>query len=469
MDGNDSIDREKILAALVPLVESEVPELSETQPDTTASSEPVLREIRPRQILGPVPKPNILSAVHTWLSHRNLSLEDLQTGIGLCRILELEDNPPEGFRAGYNLFREGAVFMNISPENVPSLLDIRLQRNWPKLLCCVAHVASHKDQEEWDACLEAAGATHPSNWRDVMRNERWQGDEIARQIATLAGSHCTFIVAGTQGSGKSATLQTLLSRTLLPPSNPFTFHDPHERMSESEQLEADKRRHLAAVNWPNFPISDNMPFGSMKTDFAHVKVDDAVLSFVELPEMGVAFDEVNNNEDVVYLEHGTFEEVMQDVQGENAHVVLLVERLDEFCETSFRSHVRKVRRLFGNEMFYRMIVILTHAHSHPTGELSYEIWVFDQIRRVRESLRKVWKRGPKVPVVLFENSERCPLINGRRRLRDGTDFVDQFLSCLEQALKEGEEDFQLVPTPSKKWWEQYVVIGIAALLLSRLQ
>lgn len=466
---DDSIDRDKIFAALIPLVESEVPELFDPHANLTASSEPVLREIRPRQILGPVPKPEIVLAVRAWLSNRDLSLEDLQTGTGLWRILELHGDEPEGFRAGHKLFCQGTASMDILPDNVPSFTDIRLQRNWPKLLCCVAHIASAMDREEWDACLEAAGASHPNNWRDVVRNERWPGDETARRMATITGSHCTFIVAGTQGSGKSATLRTLFTRSLLPPSNPFTFHESRGNLSESQQQEADKRRHLVAENWPNFPIADNMPFGSAKTDFAHIKVEDVVLSFVELPEMGLAFDEVNNYEDVVYLQHGTFEEVIQDVQGQNAHIVMLVERLDEFCETAFRKHVGKVRRLFGNEIFYRMIVILTHAHSYPTGDLRYEIWVFDQIRRIRESLRRVWKHCPKVPVVLFENSESCPLTNGRRRLPDGTDFVDQFLCSLEQVLKEGEEGFQLVPTPSKKWWEEYVVIGILALLLSRLR
>ncbi|KAI0562009.1 P-loop containing nucleoside triphosphate hydrolase [Gracilaria domingensis] len=462
MASKGEIDEDKVFAALLPLQRCEVPELAEQFVDEDSTADHVHRKLETNQILGPVPDEALLNATRSWLAELELTLEDLHSCTGLCKILG-SDEQIDGYRKRYRMFVEGAKYADIPLENIPSLHDIRFERNWPKLLCAVAHLARFVDRERWDACLETAGATQPTRWRDVMRNESWEGDDTARQIARLVESHCTFVVAGTQGSGKSETLLTLLSRRLFSSSHALSYEQSPESMSEKQRSDIEKRRHLAVVNWPSFPLEENVPFGSAKVAMAHVKVDGVVLSFMELPEMSTAFDHLDRNMQIVNYEFGNLERVQRDIQGEHPRIILVVERLDDFCEKEFREHVTKLRRLFGTDLIYRMIVILTHGYSYPPGKMSYQVWIFDQIRRVRETLQKIWKKKcPEVPVVIVENSENCPIENGHRRIPNGSDFVQEFLNSVELVLRRGQRDFELVPTPPKGggsimfWWEQCV-------------
>ncbi|CAN8066359.1 unnamed protein product [Agarophyton chilense] len=468
MDSDADIDEEKVAAMLLPVEHCKVPELSEQFVDQSSASDAVFRKPRPNQILGPVPDAALLDATRAWLVQRDLTLEDLHSCMGLCKILDITENL-EGYRKRYRLFVEGALYADIPLEDLPTMQDIRFERNWPKLICAVAHLARTRDGGQWNACLEAAGALHPTHWRDAMRNERWEGDATARQIARLVGSHCTFTVAGTQGSGKSETVRTLLGRQLFRASHALSYEQDPETLTEEERSDIEKKRHLTAVNWPSFPILDNMPFGSSKADMAHVKVDGVVLSFLELPEMNTAFDHVDSEGQEVIHEFGSIEKVQRDIQGEHPRVVFVVERLDDFHEKPFRELVAKLRRLFGNDMFYRIVIILTHGYSYPPGQMSYQVWVFDQVRQVRECLRKVWKKCPHVPVVVVENSEHCPTVEGHRILPNGEDFVQNFINSLDLVLQRGQREFELVPTPLRGWWECYALVGLIAVLLMRLR
>lgn len=473
MASNSTIDPDRIINAIAcpiestsPLNPAETP--VEAHDEISTSLSPVYRNPLRFQILAPIPDPALVRAVSTWLSHRDLTLSDLVTGAAFGPILNVKE-PPEGIRARYFLFSQALQQTDAPSDNVPSLRDIRLHRNWPQLLCSLAHIAQAKDAQRWQQCLQEAGANHPHRWRDVMSNEAWDGDSTVRHIARLMPSHTTIAIAGSQGSGKSATLNTLLSRNALPPSHAFLYEPPEYMVPEEERDVVDIRRHLIYLSWPDFPVEHHMPNSSVKIDVAHVKVDGTVLSFLELPEMGDAFDHYYKDAETSYLQHGTFAEVLKDLQGKQAHIVLLVERLDEFDEVRFRAVARRVRHLFGTEIFHRLIVILTHGRSHPPEDLNYQLWKFDQIRKTREHLQKVWKKCPQVPVIIFENSESCPVENGRRTLCDGTEFVHEFLNRLEKIVGKEAELFELVPVPPRRSWETAALTLAVSLLLWRMR
>lgn len=460
----------KLLAAIL-RPEQTIPDYvqSNGEPENVSSAAPFDRDPAPHKILGPVPKTASRRAISAWLTSRSTSFEDIKSGKALCVAAGLD--PPKGLRRALKLFGFIAEQAGVAPGDIPTVEEIKLGRNEPKLLSAIAAMARMIDAEGWASVLESVGIDDVGHWHDETVNERWNGDSIARQIVSIFGKNCTILVCGTQGSGKSATVGTILRRASIPQSHALTFNTPERDLTEFDKIDIEMLRHMSHLNWPKFPITRNMPNGSQGVDQVHLKLDGSMLSFVEVPSFQRSADNYDELGGTLTQEHGRFERVVRQLQSDSPNIVLLVERLDDLDEQKLLEAAREVRRLYGDGVMKRLMVILTHGHSFPPGNMTYEVWVFDQFRKVRQTLKRVCKglKECPAPIVIVENSSNCPQRNGVAILPDGTDFMDLFVRELRSIRRRFLEVDGLRPIPPKRWWEGYILLIGAALLITRIR
>ena len=427
--------------------------------------EPILRT-KTRTIYGPVPNRRVAKAVSLWLDAHGSSNDELYNGKALIKCLQ-DIKDPGGFRKRLEIFRRHCERIDMAVNDIPTAKDLQYARNIPRVFAAIARVAEAVDTEAWSFCMQQAGVESVGNWRDVMLNETWDGDDIARALVALFGD-CCIVVAGSQGSGKSATISTILGRHCVPHSHPLRHETPDSKLDERSLFHRKKLRHLRYLNWPTFPIDSQIPIPNLSVDYIHVKVDNHVVSAVELPSMEDIVYGIDDAGGMSTVRAGDFIEVLSDLQGETPSIAIVVERLDDINVSRFRRNVHRLQRIFGRIVFSRLLVILTHGHSLPGCGMSYDVWAFDQKRKIREVLEKLTKGLPEVPIIVIENSEHCYRdASGVRLLPDGSDFVESLTEKIESVGKQTTVG-RLVPMPTSRWWERYAIFFGIALLLSRI-
>lgn len=422
-------------------------------------------------VLGPVPNPALSVAIGSWLSSKSLSPSALADGEALTVAAGLK--PARTLRRRLQAFTHRAPFLGLPAEDVPNESDLRLSRCWPRVLNAVAIAAAKTDPLAWEsACAGHSSPLPTSSWVDSTLDEAWDGDDLCRCVLQAHNDReCTVLVAGSQGAGKSATINQLLCRHALPHSHALTFWPttPSTHL-EAEQLR--KYRHIGAVLWPYCPLEMDMPYPSFEVSRTYVKLGGKLLAFVELPSMETQLEFA----DEVGIRHerclGDFEDIVADLQHDRPNYVLLVERMDDISEKRLGRIIRRLHRLYGRNVLQRTIVILTHGQALPPEEMSYDVWKFDCLRVVREVLRRAaGGRGTRdIPIVVFENSEKCRknLSNGQSMLPDGTQFLPQFLEAFRSLATMVSASAALTPIPSKRWWENYVLACGVAFLVNKL-
>lgn len=373
------------------------------------------------------------------------------------------------------MFASAAALLDVKPEDVPKEEDLIHNRAWVRVLYALAKVAAMVDPDGWTAAAEQAGLQMPTDggwWRCVV-DERWEGDELVRRMAEAHEREtCTVVVAGPQGGGKSATVRRLLGRVGPCESHALACVRESVEMGEVDREDDRKLRHLRARCFPIVPVEVNVPYGCAEVERSHVKVDGKMVSFVELPSMETSLEYEDRMGAEIIAQFGQFSDVIEEVQGDLVHYVLLVERLDELDENRLRRMVGRLQRLYGNRVLEKAVVVLTHGQELPPSGLSYEVWAFDRVRLVRDVLEKISgeRRQVQVPVVMFENSDNCKTDEGSGRpvLPDGTDFLQRFSEEFQVVAKRNEASPPLMPIPTKRWWEDYAIIGGVAFLVMRL-
>ncbi|CDF36346.1 unnamed protein product [Chondrus crispus] len=425
--------------------------------------------------LGPVPLPGLESAVNLWLTSHDIPPDEIPTGAALCAAVGKPCR--RYFRRKLAVFRQAAQGLHIDSDDIPAENDLRLRRSWPRVLHVLARVAAALDPEGWQAAVATSQPPlqmpEKVGWRECVLNESWAGDWLLRRMAEAHGEEtCTIAVAGTQGGGKSATVSRLLGRVGRVESHAFSCAPAEEEMDPGEKETARKLRHLRALTFPDVPIEVDTPTGESNVDRSHVKVDGKTVTFLELPSMEEILDYTDESAIKYSVQYGNFDEVVESVQGEFVDYVLLVDRMDDLEEEKMKRIARRLRRIYGRHVLEKTIVVLTHGQELPPGDLSFDVWMYDRIRVVRELLQKAHgKRRPlHIPIVVFENSHHCRIdeTSGRPVLADNTDFLERFLSEFRQLVHKNAETPPLAPIPPRRWWENYVILICFGVLASRL-
>lgn len=439
--------------------------VSTPTPDDEAH-QTAMRQVTPDVILGLVVRPDLEQAVDAWLQTRDMTLADISTGVALSRMLQLD--PPKRLRHRLRDFKTFAYLMELPDAELPTQADIRLERNRPRVLRSIALVAQFLDRAGW-AAVAPTLSLRPS-WRDMAVDEQWAGDETARRLACLVAPCGSLIIAGRQGSGKSATLATLLGRMAVPASHALSVSP-----ASGEGLYYHRMvRDLAMLTWPYAGIHVNIPAGSSDLDYVHVRLDGHVLTMLELPAMVDAVDSMGNSAQVSHASNGKFDKIVADLQTERAAVVVLTECLDDFDSAVFRKMAQKLLRLFGPNVIPKLLVVLTHGQALPPCDVSYDVWTFDQTRQVRDALRAVFGHQmhddvARISIVLVENSSHCARhpTSGRCVLPNGVDFLQQFVDSVARIVVRTDTPANVKPVPMCRWWEPFLYAGVLVLFAIR--
>jgi hypothetical protein len=443
-------------------------------------------------LMGPVPVPLQEDLCRIWIQRRTGAELDqgrpladaLVNGYLLCRLINTQPaaQPPRINIPWCIAERNIALFLRMAPKkglaasDLFEAQDLLYRRNTPRVLRTIAAIARKTDPEGFGVI--AAGLPGSRlQWTPVDEpDEFWRGDWMIRRIVgtyqrCARRSKLGIVVYGSQGAGKSATADMLMGRQFMEPSHAIRYIPEDSFFDEKEQRIIRDFRRAAVKHWPHPMFERGTPTSSNEVCKMYVKVAGVSVQVAELPSMETHIERAEVNGIVLTSESGRFETVVRDIAGDEVELVLLVERLDQFPSNRVLKKCRKLHRLYGDKVWSRTVIILTHGCCLPPTGVNYEDLVGQREREIQSYVRRVsGDRRTAVLVVVVENSASCPVdeITGRPKLPNGADFQIQFVEALETILSQQQGSNSLRTVGLKKWWQHYVGAAILCWLISRL-
>lgn len=408
----------------------------------------------------------------------------------LCRLLGKTPEPVPTYPASpyailerrYSCFARAARAQNIPlGEDFFELDDLVFRRNVPRVLRAVAAIARATDPDNFhEIALEIPGAR--VNWTAADEpDEEWGEDDmelvnglVERYQCALGNQECLrVLVTGSQGGGKSATVNRIMGRALVPETHALSIVLEDEAFLEHECAHLKMNRRFMAENWPCQAYETGISLASDKVCKTHTKVRGTVIDVTEIPSMEQPIESVSESGIMISGCLGTYEEILDALQGETIDFVLLVERLDDFESSSFRGSYRTLHKIYGERVWTRTLVVLTHGESLPPDGISYDMWVGNRTHEVQKAVQRVsGNEKAEVTVVITENSSHCAKNDqGVCVLPNGSELVQAFLSAFDtlldtSAAATGSSPLRAVPV--RRWWENYVLLGMVGIILSQL-
>ena len=305
------------------------------------------------------------------LDHSIPLSESLQSGDLLCRIVgatSIPDLPLCSSRRVSSLrltqFREHAARHT---EELFEDNDLLFKRNIPKVLRCIGSIARSMDPARFSELARSIPGAEIQWTVSDEPDEKWDGmcyiQQVVKTFRKLTWrSRLGIVIAGAQGSGKSATAGSLLGRHAIPPSfGLYYVPNSDDEWEDDEKNKLQLLRKMFAHYWPLKPVEIGAGMAAETVERCYVKVEGTLVQISELPDMCRVVEEYGEDGAVIVKEHGTIDSVMKEVQGDELDVLLLVERLDEEDCSKFRQMCRKIHRLYGEDVWTRCVVILTHG------------------------------------------------------------------------------------------------------------
>eukprot|EP01018_Ginkgo_biloba_P011790 Gb_28188 [translate_table: standard] len=125
-------------------------------------------------------------------------------------------------------------------------------------------------------------------------------------------------------------------------------------------------------------------------------------------------------------------------------ILLYVDRLDGYRVDNLDKQVIKaISRSFGQQIWRRGLVVLTHAQLSPPDGLSYAEFVEKRSASLQAAVHQAVgfkKSETQIPVVLVENSGRCNTNDGGEKiLPDGTIWLPNLVKNIVQVVTNGSE------------------------------
>jgi hypothetical protein len=443
-------------------------------------------------LLGPVPVPVQEDLCRFWIERRTgIDLEPerpladaLVNGYLLCRLIDTEPaaQPPRVnipwriAERNISLFLQLASRKGLSRGDLFESQDLLYRRNVPRVLRTVAAIARKTDPEGFRAVAADLPGSRLQWTQADEPDEFWRGDWMITRLvksyqrSSLCGK-LGIVVVGAQGGGKSATVDMLMGRQFMEPSHAIRYMPEDTFFEEKEQRIIQDFRRAAVKHWPHHMFERGTPTSSIETCKMYVKVAGVSLQVIELPSMEMHVERVEINGLVLSSETGRFDEVVRSILDDAIDLVLLVERLDDFPRERVAKICRKLQRLYGDNVWSRTVVVLTHGYSLPPAGTLYEDLVTERVDEIQALVRRIsGDSAAAVPVVVVENSASCPRdpSTGRPVLPNGADFQVRLVEAMEHVLAAHHGVDSLTAVGMRKWWQHYAGAAILCWLISRL-
>lgn len=351
----------------------------------------------------------------------------------------------------------------IRSEDMFRLEDLIYGKNIPQVCRCVLLFANRIDKDELADCmrrLEPPRVSLEELLNDSV-DEFWPGDFIVDRLTNIARSHfrrseVNVLFAGSIGSGKSASINRIVGRftaaanhamKLLLSDEEILIRDP-ERGPEIVQERAYEKERLQRA-YPNRKY-ESIPFPNEHATIYYVKKNGILLRLVEIPSTEkYLFDEgPEGMKSWAYA--GSSESITTYLRDLEFDLIFLVERLDSYRSNGCQMVLEELKRLFGNRVWERCILVFTHGYSLPPEGLTFEENLARRIHLVQEVAHRVSGRGSTyIPVCVLENSASCARnAAGNLILPNGATFLDRFAMICENMLLRQRDVPRLKVRPS---------------------
>lgn len=443
-------------------------------------------------LFGPVPVPVQEDLCRFWIEQRTgieldaeRPLADaLVSGMLLCRLIDVEPpaRPPRVNLPDVISERNIAEFLRKAKARLVDdavlfdAQDLTYRRNMPRVLRTIAAIARLTDPEGFGAVAANVPRARMQWTQADEPDECWDGDWLIRK---LVQSYQRFswsgklgvLVAGTQGSGKSATVDTIFGRPFMPTSHAFNCMPADDEFLPPERRRAKEHRRASYAHWPHRLFERGVPVPLDHVCKMFAKISGVSVRVTELPSMEDHVEAAEPNGLVLLTKTATYEDVLSNVQGSLEDIVLLVERLDDFQRDRFRRICRKLHRIYSEGVWARTVVVLTHGAAMPPDGLSFDELVAQRSHAVQCCVREIsGDSSANIPTIVVENSQGCAQDEetGRPLLPNGADFQARLLTTMEFVLAKHQGSEALTPGGVKRWWENYVIGAIVFFLVTRL-
>jgi len=388
--------------------------------------------------------------------------------------------------------------------------DLLLLRDYPKVLRALSMLARKLDHDGYLVAAQQVPSCIPVWDIDQEPNERWDGDDKAHDFLSDIKKSCPelnslrLVIGGSLGNGKSATInRSILNRFVVNEHHSVDYmksqsdiislssQDTDLQLKKQHNFDAKQRQRL----WP-IQLYEHRAQFSKEPLASVVKCADVMLRIVELPSMETFVDNFDDERCSIMMS-GQFSKVQVQLEHESAFdVILVVERCDDLKARNNPLVYRHLRRLFGENVWNRMIVVLTHAQCVVPKDMTREQLIEHRVSIVKAAIYaacfpmnvfhvvhvfvsfcfgRIFKHVDwlhkefeldvikKIPIVLVENSQHPHAKHAAMR---GSEHL---LSAMKQIIVDRNDvrDNQpkLKARKARVWWRECIsVVGIIWVL-----
>ncbi|KAJ8904428.1 hypothetical protein NDN08_000946 [Rhodosorus marinus] len=375
---------------------------------------------------------------------------------------------------GISLFLQHLRNIGMDSNEMFEFDDLLYYRNIPKVMRCIAAYARKTDYENFaQIANQVPGAV--LNWtQEDEPNERWENDRMLSDLVLAFKKASTkkrlsVLVAGAMGSGKSATIETIMGRRSMAHRHKLNLITEDYHFTPEEILERKKKRDLMSDPLLRFKL-DAGKNPNAEVSKIYTKMHGIAVSITEVPGMEEYIAGSADGNCLIRARAGDFEGVRKSIAHDRYDLVLVVDRIDDYNPNRTLTACRSLSALFGPRVFDYCLFIFTHGSSLPPADLTY---TEHRSRCVQASLEVANKfaagaGGQLFPSAVIENSKSCPQDSktGSPILPDGSDFLPRLHRAMETVLLSQHGLPSLVPKRKRPWWESWVLGGVALWIVT---
>jgi hypothetical protein len=363
--------------------------------------------------------------------------------------------------------------------------DLKLRKNIPQVCRCILLYANRTDPGGLSECMKRASLLK-TTLQDLLEScalEPWSRDFIVDHLTNVARSHfrrceLNILLAGSIGSGKSATINSLVGRyiartnhalSLILSDEEILARDPErgpeiieERSYERERLQ---RAHPSRK-------TESVPFPTENVSIYNVKKNGVLLRLVEIPSTETYLLDEDKEGTKTRTNAGTREKISNELRGLDFNLIFIVERLDSYRSNGCKTVLEELKYLFGDRVWERCILVFTHGYALPPEGLTFEENLARRIHLVQEVAHRVSGRGNiYIPVCVLENSASCAKdATGNLILPNGSTFLDRFAVICENMLlrQKNGNGLRICPSTPSHIRIRHIGFAIASIVILQM-